>query len=258
MADPPSDTTGIPAYGGFWIRFMARLIDIVIVGIPAGIVFGTWGWIQYGLLGGGPDSAAHDLVSAIGLIGTALVLVGAVLYQILLWAKTGATVGQRVLGLQVVDASTGGPITLSTAGARWIGQLLDTFFCGLPIGYIWAAFDRRKQTWHDKFAGTVVVRHRTGLLHEPIRDGSDKLNERATSVLGVIGAVLTYGFLVLLMFICSPAFAAIVWLQPSGTRRQKLVVILIALAIQAAFLGWQAMHQGCRFQGTDFHCRTAG
>jgi len=258
MHDSPSETTRIPAYGGFWIRFVARLIDIVIVGVPAGILLGIWGWVQYGVLGDGPDNGAHDLVSAIGLIGTALTLVGASLYQILLWTEMGATVGQRVLGLQVVDASTGGPITLSTATARWIGELLDSILWGLPIGYLWAAFDRRKQAWHDKFAGTVVVRQGTGLPQEPIHDGPDRLNEAATRVLGVVGAVLTAGFLVLLTFVCWPAFAAIVWLQPSGTRRQKLAVILIGLAVQVAFLGWQAVHDGCRFEGGDFFCQKAG
>src|SRR5215467_777982 len=117
------------AYAGFWIRLMARLIDVAIVGIPAGILLGIWGWIQFGLLGDGPDSAAHDLVSAIGVAGTALVLIGAALYQILLWGKRGATVGQHVLGLRVVDASSGEPITLSAAGTRWIGELLDACLC---------------------------------------------------------------------------------------------------------------------------------
>jgi len=257
-AEHASDTTGLPAYGGFWIRLAARLIDIVIVGIPAGILFGILGWIQYGVLGSGPDSAAHDLASAAMVISTALMLAGAALYQILLWGKRGATVGQHVLGLRVVDASSGEPISLSAAGTRWIGELLDTFFCGLPIGYIWAAFDGRKQAWHDKFASTVVVRQGAGLPQEPIRDGRDWLNEVGTRVLGVVGAVLTSGFLVLLTFVCWPAFAAIVWLQPSGTRRQKLVVILIGLAVQVAFLGWQAVHDGCRLEGGDFYCQKAG
>jgi uncharacterized RDD family membrane protein YckC len=258
MQDSPPDRTGIPAYGGFWIRFIARLIDIVIVGVPAGILLGTWGWVQFGVLGEGADSRAHDLVSAIGVIGTALALVGTALYQILLWANRGATVGQRVLGLQVADASTGGPITLDKAVARWIGELLDSILLGLPIGYIWAAFDGRKQAWHDKFAGTVVVRQGAGLPQEPIRDGRDWLNGGGTRVLGVVGGVLTYGFLVALTFVCWPAFAAIVWLQPSGTRRQKLAVILIGLAFQVAFLGWQAVHDGCRLEGTDVQCQTTG
>ena len=183
-------------------------------------------------------------------------LAGAVLYQVLLWARRGATVGQYMLGLRVVDASTGGPITLNTACASWIGELLDTFFCGLPIGFIWATFDRRKQTWHDKFAGTVVVRLGTGLPHQLVRDVPDRQDERTSTALGLIAAVLTFGFLFLLTLICWPAFAAIVWLQPSGTRRQKLAAILIGLAVQVVFLGWQAVHQGCRLKGADIICGT--
>lgn len=257
MADP-FKVTAIRTYGRFWIRLVARLVDFVILGIPAGLLLGTLGWIQYDLLGGDPDSPAHAVVAAFQLLGTALVLVGVVLYQLLLWTHGGATVGQRALGLRVVDATTGGPITLGTAGTRCIGQLLDTAVCGLPIGYVWAAFDHRKQTWHDKLAGTVVVRRGSGLLPEPVPDGTDRLNEWATTALGVVGAVLVCGLLVISTFICWPAFAVIVWLQPSGTRRQKLAATLIGLAIQVAFLGWQAVHQGCRLQGTDVACRTAG
>jgi uncharacterized RDD family membrane protein YckC len=247
--------TGVPAYGGFWIRLVARLVDIVILGVPVGILYGIWGWIQYGLLGDDAGSSAHEVASAALVLGTVLLLAGAALYQVLLWAKRGATVGQHVFQLKVVDASSGGPITLTTAGARWIGELLDTFFCGLPIGYVWVAFDRRKQAWHDKFAGTVVVRRGTGPFREPVQSGPDRLNERGWTVLQVVVGVLTYGFLALLIFVCSPAFAAIIWLQPSGTRRQKVALILIAVAVQATFLVWLAVQQGCRFQATDIQCQ---
>ena len=60
----------------------------------------------------------------------------------------------------------------------------------------------------------------------------DRLNEWATRALGVVGAVLLCGLLVVSTFICWPAFAAFVWLQPSGTRRQKLAATLIGLAVQ--------------------------
>jgi uncharacterized RDD family membrane protein YckC len=255
-SNPASDVTRGPAYGGFWIRLAARLIDIVLIGVPVGILYGIWGWIQYGLLGDSGDSAAHDVASVIGVVGTALVLAGAALYQILLWAKRGATVGQRVFRLKVVDASSGGPITLTTAFARWIGELLDTFFCGVPIGYVWIAFDRRKQAWHDKFAGTVVVREGTGPFVVPVQSGPDRLNEMGWTVFQVFAGILTFGFLILLIFICSPAFAAFIWLQPSGTRRLKMALTVIAVAVQVAFLGWQAVHQGCRLEGTDIQCQT--
>jgi uncharacterized RDD family membrane protein YckC len=72
-----------------------------------------------------------------------------------LWTYWGATVGQRVLRLRVVDANTGQPIGVGKALLRWLGLFISFIVCF--IGVIWVAFDARKQGWHDKIASTVVV-----------------------------------------------------------------------------------------------------
>jgi uncharacterized RDD family membrane protein YckC len=64
-------------------------------------------------------------------------------------------VGNRLLGLRVVKLD-GSPVTLGTAIVRWIGLVIS--FVVILLGVIWVGFDPRKQGWHDKIAGTVVVR----------------------------------------------------------------------------------------------------
>jgi uncharacterized RDD family membrane protein YckC len=68
----------------------------------------------------------------------------------------GGSLGQRLLGMRVVDATTGQPIGFGKAAVRWLGLILSFVVCF--IGVIWVAFDGRKQGWMDKIAGTVVVR----------------------------------------------------------------------------------------------------
>ena len=74
------------------------------------------------------------------------------------WHFRGATPGKSVLGLLVLNAKSG-----KTPGlGQSIGRYLAYFVSALPLGlgFIWIAFDQRKQGWHDKLAGTVVVRAR--------------------------------------------------------------------------------------------------
>ena len=56
---------------------------------------------------------------------------------------------------RVVDAKTLGPISTRQAIVRYIGYFVSTF--SLFLGFIWVGIDRRKQGWHDKMAGTVVI-----------------------------------------------------------------------------------------------------
>ena len=78
-----------------------------------------------------------------------------VLYYIVLWAY-GGTLGQRVLGMRVVNAATGADLGLARALLRYVGFIIATI--PIYIGLIWVGFDPRKQGWHDKIAGSFVVR----------------------------------------------------------------------------------------------------
>lgn len=70
--------------------------------------------------------------------------------------REGQTPGKFALGIRVIKAD-GTPISDTDAVIRAIGYQVSAMLCGL--GFIWAIFDKRRQTWHDKLARTYVVRH---------------------------------------------------------------------------------------------------
>jgi uncharacterized RDD family membrane protein YckC len=76
-------------------------------------------------------------------------------YGAIMWKVKGTTIGGIVFGLQVVRAD-GRPVDWSTAIVRALSCFLSLIVVGL--GFIWIAFDDQRQGWHDKIAGTVVVR----------------------------------------------------------------------------------------------------
>jgi uncharacterized RDD family membrane protein YckC len=87
---------------------------------------------------------------------------------VLFWLKRQATPGKMVVAARVVDAETGKTLTVGQAVGRYLGYIVATLPFGL--GLLWVAFDRKKQGWHDKMAGTVVVRQRReGEKSEPVR-----------------------------------------------------------------------------------------
>ncbi|PKN96535.1 MAG: hypothetical protein CVU43_20230, partial [Chloroflexi bacterium HGW-Chloroflexi-5] len=63
---------------------------------------------------------------------------------------------KKLLVLQVVHTD-GSPISFGTAFLRSAGYLVSSLLFTVPLGYIWAAFDKKKQAWHDKIADTVVI-----------------------------------------------------------------------------------------------------
>jgi len=157
-------------YAGFWIRFLAVFIDGIIIDVPLLIIlFATEGTAisSYSTcVSNAINNAAATGSSQISICANSLVgslgyfeLIGlgvSFLYFVLLWSKLGGTLGQRLLGLRVVDAATGTNIGIGRAIGRYIGYLISSAV--LAIGLIWAAFDPRKQGWHDKMASTFVVR----------------------------------------------------------------------------------------------------
>jgi uncharacterized RDD family membrane protein YckC/cytoskeletal protein CcmA (bactofilin family) len=130
---PPQTLATLPR-AGFWLRMLALLIDVVLVGVlmeSSGALLGVWHH----------EGHAHFLVLAI--------------YGACMWKLRGSTVGGLVCDLRVVRAD-GRPLEWETAIVRALGCFLSLAVCGL--GFIWIAFDSANQAWHDKIAGTVVVR----------------------------------------------------------------------------------------------------
>jgi uncharacterized RDD family membrane protein YckC len=153
-----------PTYAGFWIRLVARLLDGLILGIPFGIVFAVFA-IAGGVIANTTNSSSQDSQNAAAaavfgggfLLLYVLALVVQVAYWIYFWGTSGSTLGMRLLHLKVVDADTGGAIGYARATVRFLMSIVNSWAC--YIGWIWVAFDPRKQGWHDKVANSVVLQY---------------------------------------------------------------------------------------------------
>jgi len=131
---------------GFWIRFVALVIDGLIVGIPGGIIVAILAAVA------GKDATGVIIV----LYG--LFILAEVAYFVYFWSRPdGQTLGMKMFNLRVVKTD-GSPLTVGGAIVRYVGYIVDSIIFGLPIGYLWAAFDKDKQAWHDKMAGTYVIK----------------------------------------------------------------------------------------------------
>jgi uncharacterized RDD family membrane protein YckC len=133
-------------YVGFWARVGASLIDTVLVlfiCIPlATMIYGREYWTSTALLHGPADFIVNWLLPAVAVV--------------LFWMYRQATPGKMAIGARIVDANTGNHPTTRQLIVRYLGYYVSTI--GLMLGFVWVAFDPRKQGWHDKIAGTVVVR----------------------------------------------------------------------------------------------------
>lgn len=150
------DETGMDnwAYAGFWSRTGATLIDSVLLMIVTGpLLIWIYG-IDYYVIDIDPDGSIWPLYKGLADFIISAVLPGVAI--ILFWIRWQATPGKMVISARIVDARTGG----KPSPARYIGRYLAYIPSALPlgVGFLWVAFDRRKQGWHDKLARTVVIR----------------------------------------------------------------------------------------------------
>jgi uncharacterized RDD family membrane protein YckC len=167
-AVPPraAPSSGVPAgeleYVGFWLRVLAALVDTLWV-TPIVVLLG----FMY-------ENASSTLADALvldpaGVSVAALTkalaptpadfvvqyLLPAVLV-VLFWRRRSATPGKMLIHARIVDANTGAAPTLRQLVIRYLGYYVS--IVPLLLGLLWVGWDRRKQGWHDKLAGTVVVR----------------------------------------------------------------------------------------------------
>jgi uncharacterized RDD family membrane protein YckC len=149
-------------FAGFWRRLVAFSIDGAIIAICffiltmiASVAFFT------GAMSGESHAWIAELTNpgrmgAIGIAVLALYILLFIAFFTYFHGLNGRTPGKKLLGLQVVSAD-GSPISFGVAFLRSVGYLISSLLFTVPLGYIWAAFDRKKQGWHDKIAGTVVI-----------------------------------------------------------------------------------------------------
>jgi uncharacterized RDD family membrane protein YckC len=135
-------------YVGFWPRVWASIVDTVIIlcaTLPVLVVIYGWAYFE-------DDSMVHGPADA--LISWGLPAVAVILF----WLKKQATPGKMMVSARVVDAVTGKTMTPGQSIGRYLGYFVSALPLGL--GLLWVAWDPKKQGWHDKLAGTVVVRAR--------------------------------------------------------------------------------------------------
>ena len=135
-------------YVGFWARVWASLIDTFLIGIIIWPIltafYGEAYWDGERMVEGPMDF----------LLSWVLPMVAVIVF----WVAKQATPGKMAISAKIVDAKTGA----APSTGQFIGRYLAYFLSGLPLGLgiFWVAFDGRKQGWHDKLAGTVVVRQK--------------------------------------------------------------------------------------------------
>ena len=152
-------------YAGFWIRFVAYLIDSVIVSlglvailIPFAFLTGLAGQIQFVTRHPGIQNPAGAM-AVFFTVAVVVVLAIALPWLYHAYLESGprqATWGKQVLGLYVTDLS-GNPVSFGRASGRFFSKII-TGLIPLAIGYIMAAFTERRQALHDMIAGCLVLR----------------------------------------------------------------------------------------------------
>ncbi len=150
--------------GGFWIRFVAYLLDAFIVSIAAAVIFGIF--VVVIVLAGesthlAGESTNDDEISPFIAFGIAIAVLALIvinwLYEALMTSSPrGATLGKQALGLRIVRAD-GAQLSFGRATARHFLKVMITPLVPFAIGYLMAAFTARKRALHDFLADTLVI-----------------------------------------------------------------------------------------------------
>ncbi len=159
-AYPPSAVAQPIGYAGFWLRFVAWLIDAIILSIVSTFItlpfFVASGFRDMML--NHPPQSPEELIAFMGMFSKLIILSLAIkwlYYAILESSPWQATVGKKALGLEVTDMA-GHRISFGRASGRFFGKIISGLI--LWIGYIMAGFTAQKQALHDMMAGCLVIR----------------------------------------------------------------------------------------------------
>ena len=150
-------------YAGFRWRLLASLIDIILISLIIfpllTLVYGMDYWLG--------DYAVY------GVWDIVLNYILPVVVTIWFWRRFLGTPGKMICKLRVVDAHHHQPLTIKQSIIRYVSYILST----LPLcaGFFWIIFDKQKQGWHDKLAGSVVIR---GDIEEDAELELDALDEQ--------------------------------------------------------------------------------
>ena len=144
MENLQAEQASAQRYAGVGIRFLAFLIDVVIIGVVGGVLNGV---------------AAAAQNSSVTVVIDVIVGVLTLVYFIAMEATQGATLGKMALGLRVVKTDGSSPIGWTASLVRNILRIIDGLFAYL-VGAIIIWTSPTKQRLGDKAAHTLVVRTR--------------------------------------------------------------------------------------------------
>jgi uncharacterized RDD family membrane protein YckC len=132
-------------YAGFWLRLGSTLIDAVILLFLLFMLDRAFTFFI------GNVFASTASIVAVSLIAWLIT----VAYFVVFWVWRGQTPGKMIFGIKIIRTDSS-PVHRSCAVSRYFGYII----CVLTafIGFVWIAFDERKQGLHDKIAGTYVVK----------------------------------------------------------------------------------------------------
>lgn len=154
-AQSPAYAAPAVRYGGFWIRFVAAVIDGFIVGIVVWPISGMMA-LAIGMAGGAVSMPSVGVHLVRGIVGLAFSFCANWLYEAGMESSSKqATLGKMALALKVTDLQ-GHRISFARATGRHFAKFISGMI--LLIGYIMAGFTERKQALHDMIAGTLVIR----------------------------------------------------------------------------------------------------
>lgn len=132
-------------YVGFWARLVALAIDIILLIIATfpllHLIYGKQYWESDTLIFGLPDILINWVFPFV--------------VTITFWCYKSATPGKMLIKSRIVDAKTGSRPSIQQSILRYIGYFISLLPIGL--GYLWLVWDPKKQSWHDKIAGTIVI-----------------------------------------------------------------------------------------------------
>jgi uncharacterized RDD family membrane protein YckC len=129
-----------PRYANWGQRFLSKLIDSIVYLVA---------YLPLVLIGA---KAGVPVLSILGF----LLLIGVIIWQVIQEGRTGQTIGKKVVGTRTLKEDTGQPLGGGMAFVRQLAHFLD----GLPcyLGYLWPAWDAKRQTFADKVCGSIVIK----------------------------------------------------------------------------------------------------
>jgi uncharacterized RDD family membrane protein YckC len=132
-------------YVGFWKRLLAMIIDsFIMLVVILVVVLSIYG-----------KSYVDAYFAGKTIVVDAILQIVLIIAAILFWRFRGATPGKMLVSAKIVDANTLQPASTGKLVGRFFAYLVSII--PVCLGFLWIAFDARKQGWHDKLAGTVVI-----------------------------------------------------------------------------------------------------